>query len=105
LIRPVVWNTSWVQRQAEKLPKQSKILAEKDEEYAMDVVSYTQTGKVIELDADLSLQAARLSRKYKLPLADSIIYATSLRCSAVIFSCDAHFKDIPDIQYFPKNSA
>ena len=35
-----------------------KLLAEKGEEYALDVVSYMQTGKVIELDAALSLSAA-----------------------------------------------
>jgi predicted nucleic acid-binding protein len=61
-----------------------------------------QTGAVIELNADLSLSAAQISRKHKLPTADSIIYATSLRYSAVIFSCDKHFKDIPGIRYFSK---
>jgi predicted nucleic acid-binding protein len=79
-----------------------KLLAEKGEEYALDVVSYMQTGTVIELNAGLSLSAAHLSRKYKLPMADSIIYATSLHNSAVIFSCDKHFKDIPDVRYFAK---
>lgn len=78
------------------------LLAEKGEEYALDVVSYMQTGTVIELNAGISLSAAEISRKYKLPMADSIIYATSLHYSAIIFSCDKHFKDFPDIQYFPK---
>jgi len=79
-----------------------KLLAEKGEEYALDVVSYMQTGTVIELNAGLSLSAAQISRKNKLPMADSIIYATSLHYSAAIFSCDKHFKDIPGIRYFPK---
>ena len=79
-----------------------KLLAEKGEEYALDVVSYKQTGKVVELNAGLSLTAAQISRKHKLPMADSIVYATSLHYSAVIFTCDKHFKDIPDIRYFPK---
>jgi len=79
-----------------------KLLAEKDEEYALDVVSYMQAGTVIELSAGLSLSAAQISRKHKLPMADSIIYATSLHYSAVIFSCDKHFKDIPDVRYFSK---
>jgi hypothetical protein len=55
-----------------------KLRAEKDEEYALDVVSYMQTGTVI------GLAAANISRTHKLPMADSIIYATSLRYSAVI---------------------
>jgi len=79
-----------------------KLLAEKGEEYALDVVSYMQAGTVIELNSGLSLSAAQISRKHKLPMADSIIYATSLHYSAVVFSCDKHFKDIPDIRYFPK---
>jgi predicted nucleic acid-binding protein len=79
-----------------------KLSAEKGEEYALDVVSYMQTGTVIELNTGLSLSAARISRNYKLPMADSIIYATSLHYSAVLFTCDKHFKDISGIRYFPK---
>jgi len=79
-----------------------KLLAEKSEEYALGVVSYMQTGTVIELNSGLSLSAAQISRKHKLPMADSIIYATSLHYSAVIFSCDKHFQGIPNVQYFPK---
>ena len=79
-----------------------KLLAEKGEEYALDVVSYMQTGMVVELSAELSLSAAQISRKHKLPMADSIIYATAQRYSAVVFSCDKHFKNVPNIQYFSK---
>jgi toxin FitB len=79
-----------------------KLLAEKGEEYALDVVSYMQSGMVVELNAGLSLSAAQISRKHKLPMADSIIYATSLHYSALLFSCDKHFKDIPGVCYFPK---
>ena len=81
-----------------------KLLAEKDEEYALSVISYMQTGTVIELNAALSLFAAQISRKHKLPMADSIIYATALRYSAEIYSCDKHFKDFPDVRFFPKNT-
>jgi predicted nucleic acid-binding protein len=61
-----------------------------------------QTGTIIELNAGLSLSAAQVSQKYKLPMADSIIYATSLHYSAVIFSCDKHFRDISGVRYFSK---
>jgi len=79
-----------------------KLLAEKDEEYALNVISYMQSGTIVELNAGLSLSAAQLSRKHKLPMADSIIYAASLHYSAVLLSCDKHFKDIPGIRFFPK---
>jgi predicted nucleic acid-binding protein len=80
-----------------------KLLAEKGEDYALNVVSYMQTGRIIELNAGLSLAAARISRTHKLAMADSIIYATSLHYSAIIYSCDKHFKDLPQIRYFPKS--
>jgi predicted nucleic acid-binding protein len=80
-----------------------KLLAEKDEEYALDVVSYMQTGMVIELTATLSISAARIRRTHKLPMADSIIYATSLYHQATIWTCDKHFIDLPDIRYFLKS--
>jgi predicted nucleic acid-binding protein len=81
-----------------------KLLTERDEKYALDVVSYMQTGTVIELNAGLSLAAAHISQKHKLHMADSIIYATALHYSAVLFTCDKHFKDIPGIRYFPKKA-
>jgi predicted nucleic acid-binding protein len=79
-----------------------KLLAEKDEEYALDVVSYMHSGTAVDITAALSLSAARISRAYKLPMADSIIYATSLHYKSAVFSCDKHFIDIPNIRYFPK---
>ena len=81
-----------------------KLSAEKDEKYAQDVVSYMQTGIVVELNTSISLSAADISRKYRLAMADSIIYATSIHYSATIYSCDKHFKDFPNVRYFPKTN-
>ena len=79
-----------------------KLSSEKDEQYAKKVISYMQTGTVIDLNAGLSISAADISRKQKLAMADSIIYATALHYSATIFSCDKHFKDFPNVKYFCK---
>jgi len=79
-----------------------KLSSEKSKEYAQEVISYMQNGKVIDLDASLSLYAADVSQKYKLAMADSIIYATSLLYSAIVFSCDKHFKELSNVRYFPK---
>jgi predicted nucleic acid-binding protein len=80
-----------------------KLLAEKGEDYALNVVLYMQTGRVIDLTTDLSLAAALISRKYKLAMADSIIYATSLHYSATVYSCDKHFEGLPQVRYFLKS--
>ena len=79
-----------------------KLTLEKGKDYAQDVINYMQTGTVINLNTNLSLNAADISRNYKLPMADSIIYATALHYSAVLFSCDHHFENMPDVKYYPK---
>jgi len=81
-----------------------KLSVEKSEEYAQKVIAYMQTGTVIELNSELSIKAANVSRKNKLAMADSIIYATSLYYSALLYSCDEHFKDLTDVHYYPKKN-
>ena len=53
------------------------------------------------LDSALALDAAVFGLKYKLPLAESIIYATASKFSAVVWTQDADFEALSDVQYFP----
>lgn len=64
-----------------------------------------QQGRVIELDVSLALSAAKLSCELKLPMADSIILATTRMHNAVLWTQDADFAGLQDIRYFPKNHA
>ena len=57
-----------------------------------------QAGRVINFDMTLALEAAR----HRLPLADSLIYATAMRHAATLWTQDEHFKDLPRVRYFPK---
>ena len=77
------------------------IMRQRGEDAALQVVAHMQQGKVVELDAALAIDAAVVGLKYKLPLADSIIYATASKFSAVVWTQDADFKALPDVQYFP----
>ena len=54
-----------------------RILLQRDEGAALQAVAAMQQGRVIDLEADLALIAARLSAEHKLPMADSIILATA----------------------------
>ena len=60
-----------------------------------------QSGRVIHVDIALALEAAR----HPLPLADSLIDATVLRHSATLWTQDEHFRDLPQVRYFPKQPA
>jgi len=58
-----------------------------------------QQGRVVDLDADLSLEAARLSLEFKLPLADSIILAAARAHQAVLWTQDADFMGITGVKF------
>ena len=75
-----------------------RLLRDGDENDAMIAVNAMIQGKLVELDLSLSLEAAR----YKLPLADSIIYATAQKFEATLWTQDEHFKDLPGVRYFEK---
>lgn len=75
-----------------------KVLRERGENDALQIASAMQTGRVVSLDLSLSLEAAR----YRLPLADSIIYATAQRFGATVWSQDEDFEGLPNVRYFPK---
>jgi predicted nucleic acid-binding protein len=74
------------------------VLRERGENDALQVASVMQSGRVIDLDTALAIDAAR----YQLPLADSIIYATTVLHAATLWTQDEHFKDLPQVRYFPK---
>lgn len=75
-----------------------RLLRDGDENDAMTAVNAMVQGQLVELDLSLSLEAAR----YKLPLADSIIYATAQKFEATLWTQDEHFKDLPGVRYFAK---
>jgi predicted nucleic acid-binding protein len=75
-----------------------KVLRERGENDALQVASMMQSGQVIELDSALALEAAR----HPLPLADSLIYATAMHHEATLWTQDEHFKDLPNVRFFPR---
>jgi toxin FitB len=72
---------------------------------ALQAVAIMQQGEVVDLDAALALGAARAGLDHKLPLADSIVYATARAVGGVVWTQDDDFKDLPDVRYVPKRAA
>ena len=50
----------------------------------------------------LAINAAKYGIGYKLPLADSIIYATGRKFNALIWTQDIDFKALEGVKYYPK---
>ena len=60
-----------------------------------------EQGELVALDAPLALDAAVQGMQHQLPLADSIIYATARKYGAVLWTQDADFKGLTDVEYLP----
>ena len=73
-----------------------------DDAKAMAVFSLLTKGQAVSMDEAVAAEAALLSAKFKLHATDAIIYATAQLAGAKLHTCDAHFKGLPDVEYFEK---
>ena len=76
------------------------VVRQRDEHAAAEVIAQMQRGQVIGLDESLAVEAAACGLQFRLPLADSIIYATVRKYDAVLWTQDADFKDLPGVRFF-----
>ncbi|GBR73278.1 toxin PIN domain [Candidatus Termititenax aidoneus] len=76
-----------------------KLLLETDEDKALFAAAHMKQGRVIDLDTELALLAAKLGREHQLPLADSIIYASARKYNCVLWTQDKHFKGLESVHY------
>lgn len=81
-----------------------KVAQQRGEGPALQYVAVMQQGQVVDLGAGLALLAAALGARHKLPLADSIIYATAQQGKASVWTQDADFEGLPGVKYFAKTS-
>ena len=79
------------------------VLKQRGESDALQAVALMQQGTVVDLDATLAIEAASIGVEHKLPLADSIVYATALAAGAVVWTQDDDFDGLPGVEYFPKS--
>lgn len=78
------------------------VLRQRGESDALQAVALMQQGTVIDLDASLALAAAKVGVDHKLPLADSIVYATAQSVGGVVWTQDDDFDGLMDVEYFRK---
>jgi predicted nucleic acid-binding protein len=72
------------------------------EDKADQVIAFTQTCVVADLDTAIALSAAELCAKHKLATADAIVYATALAHGADLLTCDRHFENLPAVCFVLK---
>jgi len=78
------------------------LLNEKGESTAQLAILAMSKGKIVNLDADTALEAAKVGITHKLPLADSVIYATGKKLNALIWTQDKHFEKLTGVKFTSK---
>ena len=76
------------------------VLRESNENNALQAVAAMQKGKVVDLTANIAMNAAKLSLQNSIPMADSIILATAQAYQCVIWTQDSDFQNIEGVKYF-----
>jgi len=79
-----------------------RVLQQRSENDAFRAVALMQQGRVVALDDALALSAARISFDLKLPMADSLILATTRAYAAVLWTQDVDLAGIEGVQYIQK---
>ncbi len=82
-----------------------RVLQQRGEGDALQAIAVMLQGQVSDLDTDLALLAARLSAELRMPMADSIMLATSRRHGATLWTQDAHFRDVEGVRYSANSQA
>lgn len=81
-----------------------RIVQQRSENEALQVVAVMQQGRVSEMDSTVALSAARISIDRQLPMADSVMLATARLNKAILWTQDSHFEGLPDVKYKRSNS-
>jgi len=79
-----------------------RVLQQRGENDALQAIVFMQQGAVVDLDATLALDAAKVSVAHQLPMADSIILVSTRAYNAILWTQDSHLKDFPDVRYKEK---
>jgi len=79
-----------------------RLLLDLEEEEALQAIGIMSYGQQTEFDRQIAIEAAQISVELKLAMADSIILATARANDAVVWTQDAHFKDIEGVKYVEK---
>jgi predicted nucleic acid-binding protein len=80
------------------------VVRQRNEHAAAEVITQMQRGRVVELNASLAVEAAACGLQHRLPLADSIIYATARQFDAMLWTQDTDFRDLPGVRFFAEDS-
>src|ERR1700710_2349235 len=90
--------TEWLVPTMVQLELAKWLTREVGENQADQVIAFTETCIVADLDTTTALSAAELCASHRLATADAIVYATALVHGANLLTCDRHFEHLPGVR-------
>jgi toxin FitB len=79
-----------------------RVLQQRGEHEALEAAALMMQGRVVDLDLQLAISAARSSVVHQMPMADSMMLATAEAHEATLWTQDADFADVPGVKYIAK---
>lgn len=80
-----------------------RMMQQLGEEAALRATAAMQRqGAVVDLDAALARETGRVGVEQRLPLADSIVYATARACDGTVWTQDSDFEHLSRVRYRAK---
>jgi predicted nucleic acid-binding protein len=79
-----------------------RLLDQRGEEDALRATGIMSLGIIADLTREIAVNAAHISSNFKIAMADSIILATAGAYKATLWTQDADFESIGDVQYIEK---
>jgi len=80
-----------------------RILQQKGEDKALEAVAVMMQGQVVEIDATIAINAAKISDELKIPMADSLMLATARNYKATLWTQDVDFSSIQGVKFKAKS--
>ena len=80
------------------------VLRTRGREEALVAAAAMRSGQTVDLGYSLALEAAEIGLTLKLPLADSVIYASARAHDATLWTQDADFEGLDGVEYHPKRT-
>ena len=81
------------------------VLRERNENDALQAIALMKQGKVVDLTAEIALEAAKISFDNKIPMEDSIVLATAWTYEATIWTLDSDFEKFSGVKYFSRKNS
>jgi predicted nucleic acid-binding protein len=78
------------------------IFRQRGEDMALQALALMQQARVVHLVPEVIRLAARFGMEHRLPLADSVVFATGRLHGALVWTQDSDFKGLEGVRYTPK---